>query len=139
MNPNRSELSGFAAPYLGCALVFGLFLGFVALINSQGSGSSSEVVTAFMGALVAPMPMLLLAFAFWRGFRWAPRMTSIYPVVTALLFAISSLDGRPMSDLSGVAYQFRMFVIGQIYFLPAATILCWRVRVKQRKIAADIR
>ena len=116
-----------------------MFLGLVVLINSQAAGSSSEVVTAFTGALVAPLPMLLLAFAFWRGFRWAPRMTWIYPVVTAFLFAISSLDGRPMSDLAGVAYQFRVFVIGQIYFLPAATILGRRVRVKQRKIAAETR
>jgi hypothetical protein len=107
---------------LGYGLLVGGGLFLLLLVGTQAARSPAEAILAILLGVIAPVPTLLVGVGLRRGWKIAPALCVLVPVVLAVV--VAQVWGRPEPPRTAGLLTSAVFNLeySQLYFLPG-TIL----------------
>lgn len=123
-------MAKLARYYFGYGFVVGGLLFLLMLVATQAAHSGAEAFAAIVLGLVAPVPMFFLGHALRRGWRAAPLLCALAPLLLAIV--VARVWGQPQPPRADGVWRSAVFnaEYSRLYFLPGAVVLAVIVLVR---------
>jgi hypothetical protein len=109
--------------YIGYGSIVGGLLLMLLLVGTQAARSGAEAGLGLLLGIAAPLPMLLLGVALRRGWKPAPILCAVAPIV--LITIVARVWGQPQPPREAGLLASFLFnaAYSQLYFLPGTIVL----------------